>query len=279
VRRKVPANRNRWVPLSDGSGFVPLEQVLAIKLTIYRTSAESPIVQALAEAARRGKQVAVPVEITARFDEAPKLAWGRLLEKGNVYVSYGDEKLKTHVKLAMVVREDDDGARRYVHVGTGNYHSGTSRMYEEPGILSCNPELGAEVAAVFNELTSSLSSTDHKHLLVAPHTMRSRFVELIRRQIERAANDRIYGFENDGAPEYFVGSADWMKRNLDRRVETIAPVNAPTLIADIEEILTVAEHDNHAAWDLQPDGTYTRRRPKKGEDARPSQQVFIDIVR
>jgi polyphosphate kinase len=320
------------------------ERVLAIKLTIYRTSAESPIVQALAEAARRGKQVAVLVEITARFDEAPNIAWGRMLEKEGVHVSYGVEKLKTHVKLAMVVREDDDGVRRYVHVGTGNYHSGTARIYEDLGLLSCNSDLGGEVAAVFNELTSSTSSADYRHLLVAPHTMRSRFIELIQREAEHAANGRcagirakmnqlqdaeiirelyrasqagvpislnirglcclrpgvpglsdtirvfsvlgrflehgrIYGFENDGAPEYFLGSADWMKRNLDRRVETIAPVTEAALIADVEEILTVAENDNHSAWDLQPDGTYSRRRPEKGEDARPSQKVFIDIVR
>jgi polyphosphate kinase len=320
------------------------DRVLAIKLTIYRTSADSPIVQALAEAARRGKQVAVLVEITARFDEEPNIAWGRMLEKEGVHVSYGVEKLKTHVKLAMVVREDEDGVRRYVHVGTGNYHSGTARIYEDVGLLSCRSELGDEVAAVFNELTSSMSNAEYHHLLVAPHTMRQRFVDLIRREAEHAENGRragirakmnqlqdleiirelyrasqagvpislnirglcclrpgvpglsenirvfsvlgrflehgrIYGFENDGSPEYFFGSADWMKRNLDRRVETIAPLTEPTLIAEVEEIMTVSEQDNHSAWDLQPDGTYARRRPKRGEDPRPSQQTFIDTVR
>jgi len=320
------------------------ERVLAIKLTIYRTSSDSPIVQALSEAARRGKQVAVLVEITARFDEAPNIAWGRLLEKEGVHVSYGVEKLKTHVKLAMVVREDNDGVRRYVHVGTGNYHTGTARLYEDLGLLSCDPDLGADVAAVFNELTSSTPNDGYNTLLVAPHTMRSRFIELIRREADHAASGRragirakmnqlqdpelirelyrasqagvsinlnirglcclrpgipglsetiqvfsvlgrflehgrIYGFENDGAPEYFIGSADWMKRNLDRRVETIAEVGDPTLIAEIEEILTVAENDNHSAWVLQCDGTYVRRRPKKGETARPSQQAFVNLVR
>jgi polyphosphate kinase len=320
------------------------ERVLAIKLTIYRTSSDSPIVQALAEAARRGKQVAVLVEITARFDEAPNIAWGRLLEQEGVHVSYGVEQLKTHVKLAMVVREDDDGVRRYVHVGTGNYHSGTARLYEDLGVLSCDSELGHEVAAVFNELTSSTGNDDYRILLVAPHTMRSRFVELIRREAQHAAegrksgirakmnqlqdpeiirelyrasqagvpitlnirglcclrpgisglsdtirvfsvlgrfleHGRIYGFENDGSPEYFIGSADWMKRNLDRRVETIAPVIDPLLISEIEEILTVAEGDNSSAWDLQTDGSYLRRRPAEGEEARPSQQTFIDLVR
>jgi polyphosphate kinase len=320
------------------------ERVLAIKLTIYRTSAESPIVRALTEAARRGKQVAVLVEITARFDEAPNIEWGRKLEQEGVHVSYGVEELKTHVKLAMVVREDDDGVRRYVHVGTGNYHSGTARVYEDLGLLSCNPDLGSDVAAVFNELTSSTPHEGYETLLVAPHNMRSRFIELIRREAEHAADGRpagirakmnqlqdaeiirelyrasragvdislnirglcclrpgiqglsetirvfsvlgrflehgrIYGFENGGAPEYFFGSADWMKRNLDRRVETIAKVTEPKLITEIEEILTVAENDNYSAWDLQPDGTYVRRRPKKGETARPAQPAFVNLVR
>jgi polyphosphate kinase len=320
------------------------ERVLAIKLTIYRTSSESPIVQSLAEAARRGKQVVVLVEITARFDEAPNIAWGRMLEQEGVHVSYGVESLKTHVKLAMVVREDDDGVRRYVHVGTGNYHSGTARVYEDLGLLSCDSELGGDVAAVFNELTGSTTRNEYRHLLVAPHTMRPRFIELIRREAKHAADGRrcgirakmnqlqdaeiirelyrasiegvpislnirglcclrpgvsglsenirvfsvlgrflehgrIYGFENDGSPEYFIGSADWMKRNLDRRVETISPLTEPTVIAEIEEILTVAENDNHSAWDLQSDGSYSRRRPEQGEEARSSQQVFIDTVR
>jgi polyphosphate kinase len=320
------------------------DRVLGIKLTIYRTSSESPIIQALVEAARRGKQVAVLVEITARFDEAPNIAWGRLLEQEGVHVSYGVEKLKTHVKLAMVVREEPDGIRRYVHVGTGNYHSGTARVYEDLGLLSADPILSGDVAAVFNELTSSTPHADYQKLLVAPHTMRKRFVELIRREADHAAegrasgirakmnqlqdpelirelyrasqsgvpvslnirglcclrpgvpglsesirvfsvlgrfleHGRIYGFENNGSPEYYFGSADWMKRNLDRRVETIAPVTEPTLIAEVEEILTVAESDNHSAWDLQPDGSYIRRRPSDGEEPSPSQQEFIKIVR
>jgi len=320
------------------------EQVLAIKLTIYRTSSDSPIVKALAEAARRGKQVAVLVEITARFDEAPNIAWGRVLEEEGAHVSYGVEKLKTHVKLAMVVRQEEDGVRRYVHIGTGNYHRGTARLYEDIGFLSCDPTLAADVAAVFNELTSSTPFEGYTKLLVAPHNMRERFVELIRREASHAAEGRvagirckmnqlqdpeiirelyraseagvpitlnirglcclrpgvpglsehirvfsvlgrfleharIYGFENNGAPEYYFGSADWMKRNLDRRVETIAPVDDPALKAEVEEILTVAENDNFSAWDLQPDGAYVRRRPAEGEKPRPSQQVFLDLAR
>jgi polyphosphate kinase len=133
-------------------------KVLAIKLTIYRTSSQSPIIQALLEAARQGKQVAVLVEITARFDEAPNIAWGRLLEREGVHVAYGVERLKTHVKLALVVREEKNGIRRYAHIGTGNYHPGTARIYEDLGILTCDRELGANVAAVYNELTSATPS-------------------------------------------------------------------------------------------------------------------------
>jgi polyphosphate kinase len=316
------------------------DRVLAIKLTIYRTSSESPIVRALGEAARRGKQVAVLVEITARFDEAPNIAWGRLLENEGVHVAYGVEKLKTHVKLALVVREEPDGVRRYVHVGTGNYHSRTARVYEDLGILSSDPELSADVAAVFNELTSATPCEGYRKLLVAPRAMRVRFIELIRREAEHARqgrrsgvrakmnqlqdpemirelyrasqagvpislnvrglcclrpgvaglsetirvfsvigrfleHGRVYRFENDGAPELFLGSADWMKRNLDRRVETIMPVTDPTVMAELDALLQVYEEDNVSAWDLQPDGRYVRRHPHADEEPRPAQQRFM----
>jgi polyphosphate kinase len=317
--------------------------VLAIKLTIYRTSAESPIIAALLEAARQGKQVAVLVEITARFDEAPNIEWGRLLEREGVHVSYGVEQLKTHVKLAMVLREESDGIRRYVHAGTGNYHTGTARIYEDLGILSCDPVLSEDVAAVFNELTGATPFDDYQKLLVAPRFMRDRFSALIRREIDHAEagrpcgikakmnqlqdpalvrelyvasragvpislnvrglcilrpgvpglsetikvfsvlgrfleHGRIYRFENGGQPEIFIGSADWMKRNLDRRVETMAPVTDPKLIGEIDGIIGVLENDNHTAWDLQSDGSYVRRKPKKGEPIRAAQQEFIGIA-
>jgi polyphosphate kinase len=320
------------------------KQVLAIKLTIYRTSSDSPIVRTLVEAARLGKQVAVLVEVNARFDEGPNIAWGKVLEREGVHVSYGVEKLKTHVKLAMVVREEDDGLRRHVHIGTGNYHSGTARLYEDLGILSCDPELSADVAAVFNELTSSTPNNGYRRLLVAPHNMRSKFVELIRREVKHVSDGkpagirakmnqlhdaeiirelyrasqagvpiklnirglcclrpgipglsdnihvysvlgrflehgRVYGFENAGSPEYFIGSADWMKRNLDRRVETISPVSDPKAVAELEGFFTVYENDNASAWDLQADSSYVRRRPKDGDDPVPAQQVFMDLAR
>ena len=314
-------------------------RVLAIKLTIYRTASDSPIVLALAEAARAGKQVAVLVEITARFDEAPNIEWGRFLEREGVHVAYGVERLKTHVKLALVVREEPDGLRRYVHVGTGNYHTGTAKLYEDLGLLSCEPELAADAAAVFNELTGATKSARYRRMIVAPEELRDRFVERIRREAAHARagrpsgirakmnqlqdptvirelyeasragvpvslnvrglcclrpgvpglsetirvfsvlgrfleHGRIYRFENGGQPEFLIGSADWMRRNLDRRVETIAPVVDPALGAELEAILDVYENDNCTAWDLQPDGSWLRRRPKEGEPRRASQEVF-----
>ncbi len=317
--------------------------VLAIKLTIYRTSSDSPIVRALVEAARRGKQVAVLVEITARFDEAPNIAWGELLEKEGVHVAYGVERLKTHVKLALVVREEGGRIRRYAHVGTGNYHTGTARIYEDLGLLTGDPAICDDVAAVFNALTGATSAHDYQKLLVAPVTMRERFVELIRREIgarpggatvrhprqdepapgpghdPRALrrqpagvpitlnvrglcclrpgvpglsenirvfgvvgrfleHSRIYRFENGGDREYFIGSADWMKRNLNKRVETITPVEDPSVQRELDEILAVYESDNCSAWDGRPDGSYVRRRPAEGEPRRAVQDELIRLA-
>lgn len=167
--------------------------VLAIKLTIYRTGRRSPVIKALEEAARRGKQVAVLVEITARFDEAPNIGWGKELERAGVHVAYGVERVKTHVKLALVVREEPDGIRRYVHVGTGNYHEGTARLYEDLGLLSAEPELAAHAAAVFNELTAGIPAHTPGTLLVAPHDLRERFTGLIRREAENARAGRPCG--------------------------------------------------------------------------------------
>jgi polyphosphate kinase len=316
--------------------------VLAIKLTIYRTNSQSPIIQALVEAARQGKQVAVLVEITARFDEAPNIAWGKLLEREGVHVAYGMERLKTHVKLALVVREEAAGIRRYIHVGTGNYHTGTARIYEDLGILSCDQELGANVAALFNELTGAIPSPGYGKLMVAPYNLREQFTELIQREIQHSRkgrpagirakmnqlqdariiaelyragqagvpislnvrgicclragvpglsenirvfstlgrfleHGRIYRFENGGNPEFFLGSADWMRRNLDRRMETIMPVADP-LKQELEQTLNVYENDNCSTWDMQPDGKYVKRRPRKDEQRCAAQEVFIDLI-
>ena len=315
--------------------------VLAIKLTIYRTGRRSPIIQALKEAARRGKQVAVLVEITARFDEAPNISWGKELEQAGAHVAYGVERVKTHVKLALVVREEPDGIRRYVHVGTGNYHEGTARLYEDLGLLSADPELAADAAAVFNELTAGIPVPTPGKLLVAPHDLRERFTALIRREAGHARagrpcgirakmnqlqdpqmiqelyqaslagvpvvlnvrglcclragvpglspaiqvfsvvgrfleHSRIYRFENGGAPKFFIGSADWMTRNLSRRMEAVAPVCDPAIKAELETILRTYEEDNCSAWDMQPHGEYIRRHPAAGEARRGAQQVFIE---
>jgi polyphosphate kinase len=315
--------------------------VLAIKLTIYRTGRRSPIVQALKEAARRGKQVAVLVEITARFDEAPNISWGKELEEAGAHVAYGVERVKTHVKLALVVREEPDGIRRYVHVGTGNYHEGTARLYEDLGLLSADPELAAHAAAIFNELTAGIPAPTPGKLLIAPHDLRERFVALIRREAGHARagrpcgirakmnqlqdpqmirelyaaslagvpivlavrglcclragipelsptiqvystlgrfleHSRIYRFENGGTPEFFLGSADLMTRNLSRRMETVTPVCDPAIKAELEDILRIYEEDNCSAWDMQADGEYVRRRPAAGEARREAQQVFVE---
>ena len=315
--------------------------VLAIKLTIYRTGRRSPIIQALKEAARRGKQVAVLVEITARFDEVPNIGWGKELEQAGAHVAYGVERVKTHVKLALVVREEPGGIRRYVHVGTGNYHEGTARLYEDLGLLSADPELAAHAAAVFNELTAGIPAPTPGRLLVAPHDLRERFTALIRREAEHARagrpcgirakmnqlqdpqmirelykaslagvpvvlnirglcclragvpglsptiqvystlgrfleHSRIYRFENGGAPEFFIGSADLMTRNLSRRMEVVAPVCDPVVKAELENILRTYEEDNCSAWDMRPNGEYVRRHPAEGEARRGAQQVFIE---
>ena len=314
--------------------------VLAIKLTIYRTSRDSPLLRALAEAARQGKQVAVLVEITARFDEAPNIAWGNFLEKEGVHVSYGVERLKTHVKLALVVREEPGGVRRYAHVGTGNYHSGTAKIYEDLGVLTCDESICNDVAAVFNSLTGVIPYPESSKLLVAPVSMRRRFIELIRREAEHARagrpsgidakmnqlqdaeiihelydasgagvpirlnirglcclrpgveglsetvrvfsvvgrfleHSRIFRFVNGGRPEHFIGSADWMKRNLNGRVETVIAVEDPGLKRQLDDILAAYEQDNCSVWDCGSDGEYVLRTPAAGESRREVQEEFI----
>jgi polyphosphate kinase len=318
--------------------------VLAIKLTIYRTSRDSPIVQALADAARQGKQVAVLVEITARFDEAPNIQWGKLLENEGAHVAYGVERLKTHVKLALVVREEAGHVRQYAHVGTGNYHPGTAKVYEDLGMLTANPEVCSEVAAVFNGLTGTTPYPDTTRMLIAPVSMARRFLELIEREASHARagrpsgiyakmnqlqdpdviralyrasqagvpitlnvrglcclrpgmpgvsetirvysvvgrfleHSRLYRFFNGGDPEYFIGSADWMRRNLANRVETVVPVLDPDLQRQLDAVIDVYETDNCSAWDCGADGTYTQRACGDGEACRAVQDVFLARAR
>jgi polyphosphate kinase len=318
-------------------------QVVAIKLTVYRISARAPAIQALLEAVRNGKQVAVLVEITARFDEEPNMRWAHLLEREGVHVVYGMEQLKTHAKLAMVVRRENGAIRRYCHLGTGNYHDGTARLYEDLGLFTADPALGADVAALFNELTGAAPYDRYRHLMVAPRYLRERFTALIRREAEHARagrpcgirakmnqlqdpgligelyaasqagvpielnvrglcclragvpglsetirvfsvlgrfleHSRVYRFENGGAPEHFIGSADWMKRNLDRRVEQITPVLDRGCARELDALLDVYVADNASAWDMQPDGSYRQRHPEPGAELRVAQEQFIQAA-
>jgi polyphosphate kinase len=296
--------------------------VLAIKQTLYRTSGESPIVEALVEAAQAGKQVVVLVEIKARFDEVANIAWVRTLENAGCHVVYGMLGLKTHSKLCLVVREEDGEIRRYVHVGTGNYNPATARIYEDIGLLTADPEVGAEVSSLFNYLTGYARHPEYEHLIVAPQMLRTRMINLIRREAELSTPDspgyigikvnnlvdegiidalyqasnrgvridlvvraisslrpgvpgmsesirvksivgrflehsRIFLFRNGGQPEVYIGSADLMHRNLDRRVEVLVRVDDPPARQQCIDILRLALSDNVAAWELQSDGSWS----------------------
>jgi polyphosphate kinase len=294
-------------------------QVLAIKQTLYRTSGDSPIVKALIRAAERGKQVAVLVELKARFDEEANIAWARALEQAGVHVVYGLVGLKTHAKTLLVVRSEPGGIKRYCHVGTGNYNSSTARLYEDIGLLTADPDLGADLSDLFNYLTGYSRSTEFRKIITAPLRMRDRVIELIE---EAAAEEdgrivmkmnslvderiidalyaasaagtdvdliirgicrlrpetsglserirvrsvlgrylehsRIYAFGGgrDRPVRYYIGSADMMPRNLDGRVEALAPVEDPDLAARLQEILDVNVSPACRAWRLQADGNW-----------------------
>ena len=308
------------------------EHVLAIKMTLYRTSGDTAIVRALTHAAQRGKQVAVLVELQARFDEANNITWARTLESYGVHVAYGMASLKTHTKTALVVRRESDGIRRYVHIGTGNYNSKTARVYTDIGLLTANPLIGADVSDLFNMLTGFSRQRRYRKLLVAPANMRERFLELIAREATHARDgrparivakmnslvdadvitalydasqagvqidliirgicclrpgiagvsdrirvisivgrflehSRIWKFANAGADEFYIGSADWMPRNLDRRVEAIAPVEGSMLHMRLRSLLDTCLADNRQAWELHADGTWTQRVPHGPERA------------
>ena len=306
-------------------------QVLAIKQTLYRTSDDSPIVAALVDAAERGKQVAVLVEVKARFDEANNIEWGRMLEESGVHVAYGLVGLKTHAKTTLVIRQEDGGPRTYCHIGTGNYNSKTARLYTDLGLFTCDEDVGFDVTNLFHYLTGYAPHQQYRRLLVAPTNMRDRFEVLIQREIDHqhehgtgrivakmnALNDtgiiqelyrasregvqvdlvvrghsrlrpgldgfsenirvisilgrflehtRVYYFENNGSPDVFMGSADWMSRNLNRRVEAIVPVENPRLRARIVDVLELARSDHRAAWELNSDGRYVQRTPAPGQE-------------
>ncbi len=314
--------------------------VLAIKLTLYRTSGDTAIVRALTEAAQNGKQVAVLVELQARFDEANNITWARTLESHGVHVTYGLPGLKTHCKTALVVRREADGIRRYCHIGTGNYNSKTARLYTDIGLFTCSPSIGADLSDLFNLLTGYSRQKLYRKLLVAPSNMKARFLELIDRESAHARagrggriiakmnalvheelidalykasqagveidlivrgicclrpgldgvsdrirvqsvigrfleHSRVFHFGNGGAPEYYIGSADWMPRNLERRVEVVTPVEDPALHPRLERLLQIYLRDNRQAWDLGPDGSYAQRRPAEGEKPRGTHAALI----
>ncbi len=299
-------------------------RVLAIKMTLYRTSNDAAFVPALIHAAETGKQVAVLVEIKARFDEQRNLELAQRLEKAGVHVVYGLVGLKTHTKLAMVVREEPEGLRTYCHIGTGNYNSKTASLYTDLGLFTCNTGITDDVIDLFHFLTGRSLKRDYRKLLVAPVNMRDRFLSKIRREIDHAKSgrpakiiakmnalqdpkiittlyeasnsgvqidlivrgfcslvpqvqglsenihvysilgrflehSRIFYFQNAGNEEYFIGSADWMYRNLDYRVEAVAPIEDPALRDRLKEILDTMLSDRGHAWELQADGKWIRR--------------------
>ncbi len=317
--------------------------VLAIKMTLYRTSGDSPIVNALISAAENGKQVVALVELKARFDEENNINWARRLEQVGVHVVYGLVGLKTHTKVILVVRQEGDRIRRYVHIGTGNYNYKTARLYTDLGLLSCREELGADLTDLFNYLTGYSRQRSYRKLLVSPVNLRDQMVALIRREIEHCQNghsgriiakmnslvdpqiiatlyeasqagvqidliirgicclrpgvakvsenirvisiigrylehSRIFYFQNNGNDEVYIGSADWMTRNLDRRVEAVTPIEDPGIAKDLQEILGILLADNRQAWELQPDGSYIQRKPQKGEPELSSQVILTEMA-
>ncbi|MBP5975728.1 polyphosphate kinase 1 [Brasilonema sp. CT11] len=317
--------------------------VLAIKMTLYRTSSDSPIINALIAAAENGKQVSVLVELKARFDEENNIYWAKRLERVGIHVVYGLVGLKTHSKIVMVVRREQDRISRYVHIGTGNYNHKTARLYTDLGLFSCNEELGSDVTDVFNFLTGYSRQKSYRKVLVAPVTMRDRFLSLIQREIENVHNgltgrivakmnslvdpeiichlyeasragvqidlivrgicclrpglkdisenirvisivgrflehSRIFYFHNNGQEEIYIGSADWMRRNLDRRVEVITPILDADIAKDLQEILGIMLADNRQAWELQPDGNYIQRRPGEEVPEASSQKILMSMV-
>ena len=302
--------------------------VKAIKMTLYRTSAGTKIIQYLIDAALNGKQVAVVVELKARFDESANIKWAHRMESAGIHVTYGVVGLKTHSKVVYVVRQDYNGLRRYAHIGTGNYHAGTARLYTDLGILTCDKKIGEELTELFNYLTTGLvPKRNYQNLLIAPNKLKTKLLEKIEREISKHTakspgliqfkmnaledidittalykaaqagvkidliirdtcrlrpgiaglsdnvrvisivgrfleHSRIYYFQNGGEEEYFIGSADCMKRNLESRVEVVTPVQKPELQDVLRQLLTVQLTNQRSVWEMQADGQYSQLRPK-----------------
>jgi polyphosphate kinase len=320
------------------------ERVLAIKLTLYRTSSDSPVVRALQRAADNGKQVTAVIELKARMDEERNILWARELEKAGVHVVFGFVGLKTHCKVALVVRREDDGIRRYVHLATGNYNPQTARLYTDLGYFTCNPDFCEDASALFNYLTGYTELPQWRKLIVAPSRMQTFMIEKVEqeaknqqegkparviakinglleptvvRALYRASqagvridlvcrgicalrpqlpgvsehirvvsivdrfleHSRIFYFDNAGDPQVYIGSADWMDRNLSRRVEVVFPIEPPELKQRvIREILATSLADNVKARELLPDGSYRRVQPEPGQPLVRSQERFLEIA-
>ena len=316
------------------------KDVLAIKQTLYRVSGNSPIIAALAEAADNGQQVSVLVELKARFDEENNIVWARKLEKAGCHVIYGLVGLKTHSKITLVVRREEDGIRRYVHLATGNYNDATAKLYTDLGMFTCNEAIGEDATAVFNMLSGYSEPEGWNKLSLAPIWMKDKFLSLIAREKEHAINgeegriiakmnslcdqdvimalyeasnagvkidlivrgicclrvgiagvsdnitvhsivgnylehSRIYYFKNGGNEEYYLSSADWMPRNLERRVEILFPVEAPDLTERLKGILDAELRDNLKAYFLHPDGSYAKA-DMRGKQPFGSQAAFCE---
>ncbi len=315
--------------------------VLAIKMTLYRTSGDSPIVNALIKAAENDKQVVALVELKARFDEENNINWARALERAGVHVVYGLMGLKTHTKVALVVRRETNMIRRYVHIGTGNYNPKTAKLYTDLGLMSCREDLGRDLTDLFNYLTGYSRQQSYKKLLIAPVDLRSRMTQFIQQETKNAQagrpahivakmnalvdaniitelykasqsgvkidliirgicclrpgikglsenikvvsvigrfleHSRIFYFHNDGDELFYIGSADWMPRNLDRRVEAVVPIEDPPLRSELAALLEICLKDNRQAWEMQSDGTYVQIQPEAGEDEISTHNILME---
>ncbi|MDJ0868950.1 MAG: polyphosphate kinase 1 [Myxococcota bacterium] len=315
-------------------------KVRAIKMTLYRTSAKTNVIKHLVNAAQNGKQVAVVVELKARFDESANIQWASRLEEAGIHVTYGVVGLKTHCKVILVVRQDYNGLTRYAHVGTGNYHAGTARMYSDLGLLTSDDAIGQDLTELFNYLSTGYKpKRRYRKLLPAPTHLKRGLLDRIQREIDlhtpespgliqfkmNALEDtdvtralyeaaragvqvdlivrdtcrlrpgipglsekvrvisivgrflehaRIYYFRNGGESEYYIGSADLMKRNLESRVESVVPVEDPKLQEELRFVLDTQLGDMRSAWEMQPDGTYRQRVPGRGRKGRSSQETL-----
>jgi len=313
-------------------------KVRAIKMTLYRTSGDTKVIDYLVDAAQNGKQVAVVVELKARFDEAANIRWSSRMEEAGIHVTYGVMDLKTHCKVIMVVRNDYSGLRRYVHIGTGNYHAGNARLYTDLGLITSDQDIGRDITELFNYLTTGFTpKRNYRKILPAPKLLKRALLDKIQREIDHGAkghiqikvnaledqdivrafyqasmagvkvdlivrdscrlrpgipglsdnvrvfsvigrfleHSRIYYFRNNDNPDYYIGSADTMQRNLEHRVEVLAPVVEPDLRAGLRNIIDTLLSSEYSIWEMNSDGSYTRR-IGKGEHNRSSQQALIE---